>query len=102
MATSAELLIDGFGRIQESVADALSGRTAEQLAYQIDADANPVSWLVWHLPRVQDDHVAAAFGVPQVWSSQGWARRLGLPAGMTDHGYGHDSDQGAAVAAATP
>ena len=60
-----------------------------------------MSWLVWHLTRVQDDHVAAAFGVPQVWSSQGWARRLGLPAGMMDHGYGHTSDQVAAVAAAT-
>jgi len=79
MATSAELLIDGFGRIRESVADVLGGLTAEQLAYEVDADANPVSWLVWHLTRVQDDHVAAAFGVTQVWSSEGWARRLGLP-----------------------
>ncbi len=100
MATSAELLIDGFGRIQESVADVLGGLTAEQLAYRVDADANPVSWLVWHLTRVQDDHVAAAFGVPQVWSSEDWARRLGLPERMTDHGYGHTSAQVASVAAA--
>ena len=100
MATSAELLLDGFGRIQENVADVLDGLTAEQLTYRIDADANPVSWLVWHLTRVQDDHVAAAFGVTQVWSAQGWARRLGLPAGMMDHGYGHSGDQVASVAAA--
>jgi len=100
MATSAELLIDGFGRIRENVADVLDGLTPEQLAYRIDADANPVSWLVWHLTRVQDDHVAAAFGVPQVWSSEGWARRLGLPTVMMDHGYGHTSAQVAAVAAA--
>jgi hypothetical protein len=100
MTTSAELLVDGFGRIRESVADVLSGLTAEQLAYRVDADANSVSWLVWHLTRVQDDHVAAAFGVPQVWASDGWAERLGLPAGMTDHGYGHSSAQVAAVAAA--
>ena len=73
MATSAELLVDGFGRIRENVADVLDGLTAEQLAYQVDPGANPVSWLVWHLTRVQDDHVAAAFGVPQVWSSAGWA-----------------------------
>ena len=71
----------------------LSGLTTEQLAYQIDSGANPVAWLVWHLTRVQDDHVAAAFGVPQVWSSQGWARRLGLPGGMMDHGYGHTTDE---------
>ena len=100
MATSAELLVDGFGRIRENVADVLSGLTEEQLAYRIDADANPVSWLVWHLTRVQDDHVAAAFGVPQVWSAQSWAKRLGLPSGVMDHGYGHTSTQVAAIAAA--
>jgi hypothetical protein len=101
MATSAELLVDGFGRIRENVADALDGLTPEELAYRIDADANPVSWLVWHLTRIQDDHVAAAFGVTQVWSSGNWAERCGLPAKMMDHGYGHNRDQVAAVAAAT-
>jgi uncharacterized protein DUF664 len=101
MATSAELLLDGFGRIKENVADVLEGLSAQQLAYRIDPDANPVSWLVWHLTRVQDDHVAAAFGVTQVWTSEGWARRLGLPAGMMDHGYAHSREQVASVAAAT-
>src|ERR1700749_3635231 len=101
MATTAELLVDGFGRIRENLAVVLSGLTTEQLAYQVDSGANPVAWLVWHLTRVQDDHVAAAFGVTQVWSSQGWARRLGLPAGMMDHGYGHSREQVASVAAAT-
>ena len=101
MATSAELLLDGFGRIRENVAYVLDGLTEEQLTYQIDGYGNPVSWLVWHLTRVQDDHVAAAFGVTQVWSSQGWARRLGLPAGMMDHGYGHTGERVASVAAAT-
>jgi hypothetical protein len=50
---------------------------------------------------VQDDHVAAAFGVPQVWTSEGWASRLGLPSGMKDHGYGHTSGQVVTIAAAT-
>jgi hypothetical protein len=101
MATSAELLVDGFGRIRENVANALDGLTPEQLTYRVDADANPVSWLIWHLTRVQDDHVAAAFGVPQVWSAGSWATRFGLPARMMDHGYGHTPAQVATVAAAT-
>jgi hypothetical protein len=101
MATSADLLVDGFERIRENVADVLDGLTPEQLAYRVDPDANPVSWLVWHLTRVQDDHVAAAFGVPQVWSAAGWAARFGLPAAATDHGFGQSSAQVAAVAAAT-
>jgi len=33
--TSAELLVDGFGRIRERVTDALSGLTPDQLAYRI-------------------------------------------------------------------
>ncbi len=100
-ATSADLLADGFGRIRENVADILSGLTPDQLCYQADALANPISWLVWHLTRVQDDHVSKAFGVEQVWSAGGWAERFGLPAPMMDHGYGHTSEQVAAVGAAT-
>jgi len=101
MATSAQLLADGFGRIRENVAGVLDGLTPEQLAYRVDPGANPVSWLIWHLTRVQDDHLAAAFGVPQVWSAAGWAARFGLPAEMTDHGYGHSAERVATVAAAT-
>jgi hypothetical protein len=100
MATSAELLVDGFGRIRENVADVLDGLTPEQATYRIDAAANPVSWLVWHLTRVQDDHVADAFGVTQVWSSGGWAARFGLPETTMDHGYAHSAEQVASVAAA--
>src|SRR5580698_3004752 len=99
--TSAGLITDAFGRIRETVTDTLYGLTAEQLTYRADADANPVSWLIWHLTRVQDDHVAAAFGAEQVWSAGAWATRFGLPAGMMEHGYGHTSSKVAAVAAAT-
>ena len=72
MATSAELLVDGFGRIRENVADVLSGLSPEQATYRIER-GNPVSWLVWHLTRVQDSHVADAFGGAQVWAAEGWA-----------------------------
>jgi hypothetical protein len=95
--TSAELLVDGFERIRETVADVLSGLTPDRLAYRIDPEANPISWLVWHLTRVQDDHVAKAFGAVQVWSSGGWAKRFGLPESTMETGYGHTTAQVAAV-----
>lgn len=95
--TSAELLNDAFGRIRENVSSVMDGLSAEQLAYRVDADANPVSWLVWHLTRLQDDHVAAAFGRRQVWEGGGWAAKLGLTEGTMDIGYGHTSLQVAAV-----
>jgi uncharacterized damage-inducible protein DinB len=98
MTTSADLLIDGFGRIRENVLDVLSGLTPAQLAHQVAPGANSISWLVWHLTRVQDDHVADAFGVAQVWPSGGWASRFGLPAEAT--GYGHTASQVAEVGVA--
>ena len=98
--TSADLLIDAFGRIRETVSDTIYGLTPAQLAYRVDAEANPISWLIWHLTRIQDDHVAAAFGVPQVWSAGGWTARFGLPANSMQTGYGHDKSQVAAIAEA--
>jgi hypothetical protein len=101
MTTSAELLIDGFGRIRENVEGVLSGLTPDQLARQVAPGANPISWLVWHLTRVQDDHVADAFGAEQIWSAGGWAGRFGLPPEIMDHGYGHTPAQVAEIGAAT-
>ena len=101
MTTSADLLIDGFGRIRENVLDVLSGLTPAQLSHQVAPGANSISWLVWHLTRVQDDHVSKAFDAAQVWSAGGWAARFGLPAEMLDHGYGHTAAQVAEVGAAT-
>jgi hypothetical protein len=100
--TVAGVLTDAFGRIAESVAGAVNGLDAAQLGVRLDADANPVSWLVWHLTRVQDDHVAAAFGAPsgQVWSSGGWAGQFGLAPASMELGYGHSSAQVAAVSSA--
>ncbi len=97
--SSADVLVDAFGRIRETVSYTVYGLNPAQLAYRIAADANPIGWLIWHLTRVQDDHVAAAFGVPQVWSADGWAVRFGLPANSMDTGYGHSSQQVAAVSA---
>jgi uncharacterized damage-inducible protein DinB len=97
--TSAGLLVDAFGRIRETVSDTVYGLNPAQLAYRITVDANPVGWLVWHLTRVQDDHIAAAFGVPQVWSADGWADRFGLPAASMETGYGHSSQQVSAITA---
>ena len=101
MTSSADLLIDGFGRIRENVLDVLSGLTPDQLAHQVAPGANSISWLVWHLTRIQDDHVSKAFDAAQVWSAGGWAARFGLRAGMTDLGYGHTAAQAADLAAAT-
>ena len=77
--TSAEVLAETFGRIADAVHAAVEGLSAEELAYRIDSEANSIAWLVWHLARVQDDHVAAVAGTEQLWTSSGWADRFDLP-----------------------
>jgi DinB family protein len=98
--TSADLLADAFGRIRETVREVAGALAPDQLTFRIETDANPVGWLIWHLTRVQDDHVAAAFGVPQVWVTGKWAARFGLPEETMETGYGHSSSQVAAVTGA--
>ncbi|MFB4311504.1 DUF664 domain-containing protein [Actinomadura sp. GTD37] len=95
--TSAQLLTDGFGRIQEVVHAAAGGLTARRLAHRPAAGGNSIAWLVWHLTRVQDDHVADAAGTGQVWIEDGWADRFALPLDPSDTGYGHGYDEVAAV-----
>jgi hypothetical protein len=93
--TSAELLTDAFGRVRQAVHHAVSGLTAGQLAARLDDDANSVAWLCWHVARVQDDHVADAFAVPQVWPE--FSERFELPFALAETGYGHSSRQVALV-----
>jgi uncharacterized damage-inducible protein DinB len=95
--TSADLLADTFERIHEIVAEMLDGLRPEDLTARLDDEANSIAWLIWHLTRVQDDHVAHVAGTEQAWMSAGWADRFALPLGTPDIGYGHDSAQVAAV-----
>ncbi len=98
--TSAELLADAFGRVQETVHEVVRSLTSSQLAERLGPDANSIAWLVWHLTRVQDDHLAGAFGVPQVWTQYG--KRFELPFEPSDIGYGHSSEQVAQVTVSSP
>jgi hypothetical protein len=100
--TSAQLLADAFERIQGVVHRAVGGLNQEQLAYRLDAEANSIAWLVWHLTRIQDDHIADAAGTSQVWTSRGWAERFALPFSVADTGYGHGAEQVAAVRVESP
>lgn len=84
-----DILIDAFGRIQEDVHAAVEGLPPETLNARPADAANSISWLVWHLARVQDDHVAGAAGLDQVWPTQGWDKRFGLDLPHLDTGYGH-------------
>ncbi len=95
--TSSDLLVDAFERIPELVHSVLDGVTRDQLTFRVDSEANTIAWLIWHLSRIEDDHIADVAGRPQVWTSHGWSRRWRLPFDDADTGYGHTSEQVAAV-----
>ena len=94
---TSELLVDCFGRVREEALAVLDGLTVDQLTHRIVPGVNTIGWLVWHLTRVQDDHVADAAGLEQVWFSKGWAGRFGLPFEPEATGYAQSSDEVAAV-----
>ena len=98
----AELIVDAFGRVREVVHQVAEGLTAQQLAQRLDPDANSIGWLLWHLTRVQDDHVADALDFEQVWTAQGWKQRFNLPFKTESVGYRHTSSQVAAVLVESP
>ena len=88
MATANDLLIDGFGRVRETVQEVVQGLDEARLAYRPDPAANTIAWLVWHLTRVQDDHVAEVAGSEQLWTVGGWVERFRLPFHVGATGYG--------------
>jgi hypothetical protein len=93
MSTANDLLVDGFGRVRETVELAVEGLTEDQLSFRPDADANSLAWLAWHLTRVQDDHVADVAGGQQLWTAGGWVERFRLPFDVEAIGYGQTSEE---------
>jgi hypothetical protein len=92
-----EVLTEGFDRLPELVRSAVDGLTPEQLRWAPAPGANPIGWLVWHLTRVQDDHVADLLGEDQVWVRGDWAGRFGLRPDPGNTGYGHTPGEVASV-----
>jgi hypothetical protein len=91
------LLLETYGRIPPLAQDAVDGLTAEQLVTAPAPGTNTIGWLVWHLTRIQDHHMAELMKTDQVWTSGDWAKRCGLVADPSDTGYGHKPDQVLAV-----
>ena len=91
------LLSELFGRIPDEIHVAVDGLSADDLAWAPGDGRNSIGWLVWHLTRVQDDHVADLLGEEQLWNTGSWAGRFGLEPDRHDTGYGHSPSDVARV-----
>jgi hypothetical protein len=90
--TTRDLLVDGFGRIEQGVPAVVDGLSVDELLWRPDVDANPIAWLVWHLARQQDDQVAHLADREPVWREDGWVERFELPYPPDAHGWSMSSE----------
>ena len=84
------LLVDSFTRVRELVTGYAEGMDEGVATYRPDHQANTSAWLLWHLARVQDDHVADLAGVDQAWPA--WRDRFALPFDPDATGYGQSPE----------
>ncbi|MEO6019023.1 MAG: DUF664 domain-containing protein [Knoellia sp.] len=88
-----------FDRMPDLVQSAVEGLSADDLARRPTRSGNTIAWLIWHLSRVEDDHVtnsATALGqdrMEQVWIRDGFAGRFALSLPLEDTGFGHSPEQ---------
>lgn len=93
----AALLLELYGRISPLARQAVEGLDTDALTRPPSPGANTIGWLVWHLTRVQDHHVAELLGSEQLWAGGEWARRFGVDPDPDNTGYGHTPEEVAAL-----
>ena len=91
------LLLELYDRIPPLARRAVDGVSVEQLTERPAPGANTIAWLIWHMGRVQDSHVAELLNSAQLWVGDGWAARFGLDPDPSNTGFGHTPEQVDAV-----
>jgi hypothetical protein len=94
--------LDGFARMPAIVGGAVTGLSADDLAYRPGEQVNSIGWLVWHLARGEDVQLAQVSGRDQAYADGGFAGRFDLPFGPNDFGFGHGPADVARVRVTNP
>ena len=89
----ASLLLELYDRIPPLARAAVEGVELDRLTELPVPGANTIAWLVWHLSRVQDAHVAEILDTDQLWVGGTWARQFGLDPDPSNTGYGHSAEE---------
>jgi uncharacterized damage-inducible protein DinB len=96
---TCRVLIDAFTRISEEVHSTVADLTDTQLLFRPSDKGNSIAWLIWHLTRVQDDHISELADREQVWIECSWHDKFKLPFSDFATGFGHTSEEVSAVQA---
>jgi hypothetical protein len=97
-----DLLIEALGRVDEHVEEIVEGLAPDDLTATVVPGSNSIGWLVWHLTRVQDHHVAGLLDDEQIWVAGSWGLKFGVDSDPDNTGYGHGPDDVAAIRPTDP
>ena len=82
----------GLTEYLEGLQKAVDGLTPAELRWQPTLASNPISWIVWHMARVEDRWVNQVLrGGVELWISDGWHAKFGMSEDA--HGYGDTAAQ---------
>jgi len=87
-----DIILDALGRVHELVPAVLKGLIREDVLWRPDGGSNSIGWLIWHLTRVEDDHLASLSSRKQVWETGGFREKFNLPYPESSVGFGMSSD----------
>ncbi len=93
----ASVYLELYGRIPPLARHAVQGVAPERLTEPPGPGTNPIAWLIWHLARIQDHHVAELLDEEQLWVTGDWASQFGLEPDPSNTGYGHTAEEVASV-----
>jgi hypothetical protein len=92
MTDFKEAIKSGLTEYLEGLKKAVDGLTPVELRWQPTLASNPISWIVWHMARVEDRWVNQVLrGGVELWISDGWYEKFGMS--EEAHGYGDTVEQ---------
>ena len=90
---TSSLLLELYGRIVPLARKSLEGVDSDRLIMPASPGTNTIAWLIWHLTRIQDHHIAELLGEEQLWITEDWAPQFGLSPDPSNTGYGHSAEE---------
>ena len=92
MTDFKDAIKSGLAEFLDGLKKAVDGLTPAELRWQPTLGSNPISWIVWHMARVEDRWVNRVLrGGVESWISDGWHKRLCML--EEAHGYGETIEQ---------
>ena len=92
MADFKDAVKSGLDEYLEALKKAVDGLTPAELGWQPTLASNSISWIVWHMARVEDRWVNRVLRSDvELWIRDGWHEKFGMS--KEAHGYGETEAQ---------